>query len=45
MGMISLIEDARAKIEQGITTVEEVLSKVPLDAPKNGKKPPRAVPR
>ncbi len=40
-GMISLIGDAWAKIEQGITTVEEVLSKVPLDAPKKRTKSSR----
>jgi type II secretory ATPase GspE/PulE/Tfp pilus assembly ATPase PilB-like protein len=44
-GMISLIEDAWSKIEQGVTTVEEILSKVPLAAsPRNGKKNPRGIP-
>ncbi len=36
-GMISLMDDAWAKIQQGVTTVEEILSKVPLDLPRNGK--------
>jgi len=42
IGMTSLIEDARTKIEQGVTTVEEVLSKVPLDA--NNECRQRAIP-
>jgi type IV pilus assembly protein PilB len=36
-GMISLMDDAWAKIQQGVTTVEEVLSKVPPDLPRNSK--------
>jgi type IV pilus assembly protein PilB len=42
-GMVSLIEDARHKIEQGLTTVEEVLSKIPLDEPDDRK--PVSAPR
>ena len=42
-GMVSLIEDARTKIEQGVTTVEEVLSKIPFGAPAKGRKKQREI--